>query len=531
MLSNDVEFFHTQEGRPYGTIAVQGHYETWHVGSTHFREWLAHSFYQAEKSVPNGWALDDALTEINAKAKYVGHELQVSTRVAESEGNIYLDLGDPDWRAVEVTPSGWSIVSHPPVRFRRSNGMGALPTPERGGRISSLRRFVNVKDDDWILFVSWLIAALRPEGPYPILGLNGEQGSAKTTTGKVARRLIDPFKAPMRAKPRNEQDLMITASTSHIITLDNLSNIEQWLSDALCRLSTGGGLATRKLYTDEEETIFDAQRPILLNGIEDVAVKGDLLDRMLILSLPEISDKERQEEAVFWAEFELVRPQILGALLNGVSAALNNASTVKLDKKPRMADFAIWVTAAECELGFKEGEFIAAYTKNREEASDVALESSPVATEVVEFMRDKNEWEGTTGELLERLNARANKGSRTRSVLPTSPKRLSNALTRLKPNLRNAGITIHHLPREAARRPIRLEKRPTPEPQLLQSPQPRADQEVSRDGSCDVKRDDVGGAGTAFSEGCDDVTVRDDRSQPSHSAAIDPLIPAVEVVW
>lgn len=238
----------------------------------------------------------------------------------------------------------------------------------------------------------------------------------------------------MRATPRNERDLAITASNSHIVTLDNLSHLNPWVSDALCRLATGGGLATRKLYTDEEEVIFDAQRPILLNGIEEVAVKGDLLDRMVVLSLPEISDKERREEAVFWKEFEAVRPQILGSLLSAVSAALRNVDKVKLEKKPRMADFAIWASAAECELGFKPGEFIAAYSNNRKEASDIAFESSPVATEVYEFMRDKNEWRGTTGELLKSLIGRVNKGSRTGFASSMSPRALSSALTRLNPN-------------------------------------------------------------------------------------------------
>jgi hypothetical protein len=404
-LSRNVELFHTPDDRHYGTIAVQGHHETWPVRSTYFKQWLRRRFYESCKCAPKGQELQDALETISAIAQFDGKELPVFTRVAECWGYIYLDLGDSKWQAVQVSPSGWSIVSVPPVRFRRSNGMMALPKPELGGCNSSLRRFVNVKEDDWILFVSWLIAAFRPKGPYPILGLNGEQGSAKTTACRVARELIDPFTAPMRTPPHNEHNLMITASNSHIVTLDNLSRIEQWLSDALCRLATGGGLATRKLYTDEEEVIFDAQRPVLLNGIEEVAVKGDLLDRMVTLSLPEISDKERREEEVFWKEFEEARPLILGALLSGVSAALRNIDKVKLEKKPRMADFAIWVSAAECELGFKPGEFIEAYTNNRKEASDIALESSPAATEVYEFMRGKNKWEGTFGELLASLNA------------------------------------------------------------------------------------------------------------------------------
>ena len=130
-----------------------------------------------------------------------------------------------------------------------------------------------------------------------------------------------------------------------------------------------------------------------------------------------------------------------------------------------MADFAIWVSTAERELGFKSGEFIDAYNQNRKEASDVALKSSSVATAVYEFMRDQTAWEGTTGELLKSLNARVNKGSRTGNGLPTSAKGLSNALTRLKPNLRNSGITIQRLPREAGtgRRLIRLVNRSTPE--------------------------------------------------------------------
>jgi hypothetical protein len=518
-LSRDVELFHTPDCRPYGTIFVQGHHETWPVRSTHFKQWLVRRYYESWNGAPKDQAYQDALAVISAKAQFDGKELPVFTRVAESYGYIYLDLCDLKWQAVEVKPSGWNIVSEPPVRFRRSNGMMALPKPQHGGSISSLRRFVNVKEEDWVLFPSWLVAAFRPKGPYPILGVHGEQGRAKTTIGKVARQLIDPFMAVMRAKPRNERDLMITASNSHIITLDNLSHLDPWLSDALCRLATGGGLATRQLYTDEEEIIFEAQRPVLLNGIEEVAVNGDLLDRMVILSPPRISEKERREEAVFWKEFEAASPLILGALLSAVSAALNNVRKVKLEKKPRMADFAIWASAAECELGFKSGEFIESYTNNRKEASDIALESSPVATGVYEFMQDKNKWEGTFGDLLGSLNARVNKGSRTGRALPISARALSSALTRLSPNLRNAGITLDRLPREAGtgRRLIGLENTRGAESQLYQLAQPQADREVARDGGCDVRRDDVSGTETTFSEGCDGVTVRDDQSQSTHS--------------
>jgi hypothetical protein len=338
--------------------------------------------------------------------------------------------------------------------------------------------------------VSWLVAAFRPKGPYPILGLYGEQGSAKTTTGRVARELIDPFKAPMRSKPQREHDLMISASNSHIFTLDNLSYIDPWLSDALCRLSTGGGYATRALYTDDEEKIFEVQCPILLNGIEDVAVNGDLLDRMILLSLPTIDDKERKEEAKLWADFETVKAKALGALLDGVSAALGNATMVKLDRKSRMADFEVWASAAECAFGFRAGDFVGAYRRNRNEASEVALESSPVGIKVYEFMRNKDHWEGTTAEL-----------NRKASIQANSPRALSNALARVKPALRNAGITVLRR-REpgTGRRLLILENRPTAPSQSSLPSQAQSDQQVARDGGGDASRDD--GNGIAFSEEC-----------------------------
>ena len=224
-------------------------------------------------------------------------------------------------------------------------------------------------------------------------------------------------------------------------------------------------MTARRLFTDEEETIFEAQRPVLLNGIEEVATSGDLLDRMVVLSLPEISEDARKEDEVFWEELESVRPQILGALLDGVSSALKNFRTVKLEKKPRMADFAKWASAAECALGFKAGDFIRAYKRNRNEASAVALESSPVGISVAEFMQKQENWTGTIGELLLSL-----KGPRGRA-LPISPRALSNSLARAKPSLRNVGITIQRLPREAGtgRRLIRLEKRSTTGSQPSQS--------------------------------------------------------------
>src|SRR5690606_33360793 len=241
---------------------------------------------------------------------------------------------------------------NPPVRFRRPRGLLPLPAPRRGTSIDKLRPFVNVaSDNDWRLLVAWLVMALRPTGPYPILVLQGEQGSAKSTTLRVLRSLVDPSLASLRTSPRSEQDLAIAASNGWVIGLDNLSGVPPWLSDALCRVATGGGFATRQLYTDDEEALFDYQRPVAINGIDDLATRHDLADRAIILTLPPISDEERRTEADFWREWEEVRPGVLGALLDGVAVAMGRVNEIHLLSKPRMADFAVWATAAEVAFG------------------------------------------------------------------------------------------------------------------------------------------------------------------------------------
>ena len=147
------------------------------------------------------------------------------------------------------------------------------------------RDYVNVADEDWPILVAWLVAALRPQGPFPVLALHGEQGSAKSTTVRVLRELIDPNVAPLRSEPRNGRDLAIAANNGWVLAYDNLSAISDWLSDAFCRIATGGGFSTRETATrTRTRCLIDAQRPLALNGIAELATRPDLLDRALPLT-------------------------------------------------------------------------------------------------------------------------------------------------------------------------------------------------------------------------------------------------------
>ena len=285
-LAADAELLHVPNGTGYVNLEINGHRETWPIRSKGFKRWLARRFYEATDGAPNSEALQSALNVIEARAHFDAPQTEVHLRVAGHDGKLYLDLADDTWRAIEIDETGWHIINDPPIRFRRAAGMQPLPEPIAGGSIEVLRSFLNVgSDDDFVLVIAWILAVLRDKGPYPVIVLSGEQGSAKSTFSAILRALLDPNSAPLRALPREDRDLFIAATNGYVLTFDNISGLPPWISDTLCRLATGGGFAVRQLYTDQDEVLFDAARPVVLNGIEDIVTRPDLADRAIFLTL------------------------------------------------------------------------------------------------------------------------------------------------------------------------------------------------------------------------------------------------------
>jgi hypothetical protein len=445
-VAGPVDLFHDTDGEAYARFPVgEGddlHWEVSRVRAKQFHRWLKHQFYRVTAKSPSAQALQDALGVIEAMGVYDGEQRQVFTRLAEHAGRIYIDLGNDRWQAVEIDHLGWRVIDNPPVMLRRAKAMLPLPQPDPHGDIQALRRFVNVTDEDWPLLLAWLVQALRPTGPYPVLAVHGEHGSAKSTLCRCIRKIIDPNQSLLRADYREPRDVAICANNGWIVALDNISSIRPWLSDCLCRLSTGGGFSTRTLFENDEETIFEAKRPVILNCIEDVVTRSDLLDRCMLLNLPRIEASKRVTEKQLDREFEAKIPCILGGLLTAVSAALCNEEHVMLPALPRMADFAIWATAAEPALGLQAGGFMTAYTANRAAGNDTAIETSPVGRALCEFVADVGEWSGTATDLLNELDNRAEEKTRKLDIWPKTAPALGGAVKRLAPNLREAGFGV-----------------------------------------------------------------------------------------
>ncbi len=441
-FANDAELFHSRDGDTgFATVVVNGHPETWPIRSRGFRHWLIARFYQSQKRPPGAQPLSDALALLEARARIEGPAGDVFLRVAPHDSAIYVDLATDDHRAVQITRAGWQVVIDPPVKFLRSRGMLALPAPVLGGSIADLWRFVNVAPEDRPLFAGMLLMAFNPRGPYPVLVLHGSHGAAKSSSARVFQRLVDPNLGDLRAEPREVRDLAIAVSNSWLAAFDNLSWVQPWFSDCLCRLSTGAGFATRELYSDRDETIIAAQRPVVLNGIEEIVTRPDLLSRSVIIYLPEIDSGNRLDERTFWRDFETAQPALLGAIFTAVSAALRNLDAVQLDSAPRMVDFARFVAAGEAALGFESGKFMVAYRATIAASHDLALEASPIAPHIQALVGEHG-WTGTAKEFLAALAARADDATRKARGWPKSPKAAANALRRIAANLQAAGISV-----------------------------------------------------------------------------------------
>ena len=441
-LAQPAELFHAPDDTGFADLEVNGHRETWPIRGKGFRRWLVRCFFEETGGAPNSEALQSALNVIEAKAHFDAPERAVHIRVGGLDERIYLDLGDATWRAVEIDATGWRVIENPPVRFRRAAGMRPLPVPMGGGSIEALRSFLNVQsDNDFVQVVAWAVAVLRNRGPYPVIVLSGEQGSAKSTFSAILRALLDPNTAPLRALPRENRDLFIAASNGHVLAFDNVSGLPEWISDTLCRLATGGGFAVRQLYTDQDEVLFDAARPVILNGIEEIVTRPDLADRAVFLTLEPISEERRLPEQELWAAFDAERPRLLGVLLDAVVEGLKRLPETRLEKLPRMADFALWATACETAL-WPAGTFWAAYRGNRDEAVEGVIDADPIAAAVRALMAARTWWTGTASDLLRALAAEVGERAAKSKSWPDGPRALAGRLRRAATFLRKIGIEI-----------------------------------------------------------------------------------------
>ena len=452
-IRNHFDLFHTRSGQAYAMQKDTDRCELLTIRSDHFYGVVAellhkHTGKVLPRSTIKGYA--DLLAVLARK----GTKINVSTRIGQYDGSIFIDLANQDDEQVRIAPDGVEVIParKSPARFLSRRGALPQANPDNQGALSRLFHFLNVEDPDHQkLVIAWLVMSLTPSGPYPILAVQGEQGSGKSCLCRLLRDLIDPAVPYLENFPRSERDLLVSAHNGHLLAFDNISTVSDSMSDALCRISTGGGITSRKLYTDLEEVRLDARKPIVLNGITDLFSRQDVCDRSIMVRTARIAPADRLPERDLMRRWEQEKPRILAGLYAAIATALRNLDGVELDTYPRMADFARFIVAAEPALPWAPGGFLQAYDRNRMGIIDDAIDADPVASAVTELVTHYPAgWVGRPTVLLDTLNCIVSDDIRRLKTWPKIANQLSAKLNRCSSFLRARHIDVKTGDKDAA---------------------------------------------------------------------------------
>jgi hypothetical protein len=444
-LAFAAEYFCTPDKATYADIKVDGVRETHSIRSRAFRLWLTGEFYDSEGKAINSNAMAEVLGVLDAKAVRSKVVREVNLRTAEHQGKVYLDLGSPDWSAVEVDAQGWRVVAEPPIRFTRPESLLALPTPIEGGSLDELKELINVDGDSWVLIITFLLFCFCPDRTYPVLVLSAHRGSGKTAAAEILKGLIDPGKGGLPGLPSTEGNLAARAVNRWLMVYDNVGYLNTDMSDLLCRMATKFDYSTRTLFTTIDETTSEFTRPQIITAIDALVTRDDLANRVLMAQLGEITEENRLPQRELNSRVEAARPRILGALLTALSRTLAALPNTKPDRLPRMADYGLFSIAAEEALGLKPGEFLKAFDQSAENSRQVVIEASPIGEAILRLMEapaNSVRWKGTASQLLNSLESFSDEGTVRSRYWPKASNSFARQLNRLKPDIKALGIEI-----------------------------------------------------------------------------------------
>lgn len=461
-LVGEIELWHTPTGEGWATIWNGKGHANYALNDLRLETLLVHKFMSQGIDPPGRESMGKLISMMKARAIFGGPEHSVHIRVAgDLQDAVYLDQGSADWKALKLTSSGWEQVDRPPVKFRRGSGMRAIPLPDLEGSIEDLRNWINCQsENDWMLCLSWIMAALCPEGPYPILVLSGPPGAAKSTTAKVIRSLVDPSTVPLSRIPKDPRDLYASVENSRILSYDNISKIPAWLADDLCMIATGSGVRERQFHTNTGEVLIEGGCPIIVNGIGDLATRTDLADRSLLVNLTpptrrRAEFRDTNDSKALWPEFESELPRLMGGLCGVFCAAMKFFIEGQQTPggNPRMMDFAVWANAVGMAMGWEAGAFDNAYNGNRIEADEVALEDCPIWEHLqAVFPNGEEEWKGSATELKNKFLTTEESPEKRKKLTSMQPSTIAQHVQRIMPVLNKMGWNIQKPPRTGTAR-------------------------------------------------------------------------------
>ena len=412
------------------------------LGTT-FRRILMHFAYSVLGWTPSSEILKNAIDLLAAITRNKNRRIELHVRTAWLEESFHYDLGNG--RAVRVTGQGYDVVTAP-ILFRHFPHQEEQVEPTSGGDLRDVLSFLNIADEKMqLLYIVDLVAGLIPGISRPISVFHGAHGSAKSTALKLKRKLMDPALPEIQSPPKDVADFARWGAHNMCLYLDNISSLPDWLSDAFARYCTGDGFSKRTLFTDDDDFILIPWGVGGIAGINLVVTAADLLDRSLVYKLERITGDRNITDGELWERFEKLRPSLLGAMFDALAGAIKLHPTIQRpDQLPRLADYAFWGCAVAQALGYPADEYWDALELNRKHQTEEALDASPVAQAVLEFMTDRTSWEGTATELLQELNTVA---ERLRidvraKAWPKDYRWVTRRINLVVPNLADQGIVF-----------------------------------------------------------------------------------------
>jgi DNA polymerase I len=369
------------------------------IESRRFETYISGLYYSnSDGEVVNKEAISDTIRILAAKALFenpLTEELHLRVawggkkQMYVQHDEIYYDLTDQMRRCVRITSQGWQIIPHTEdVLFRR---FGQLSQVEPSGNyppeiFDQLLDLMHITDPQQRLLSKVLtISYFIPDIAHPIDLAHGEKGSVKTTFCRCVKRLVDPSMPELLTVPSDKREFAQQLYHNHLLLYDNVRSVPDWFSDEVCKAVTGGGISKRQLFTDDEDVVYDYKRSIKINGINIALEEPDSLDRSIMSEYKRLPDDKRRSESEVLAEFENMKPQLLGYIMDILVKALQIRPNLDLKRLPRMADFAIWGEAVARALGYKEFEFLNAYNTNIGAQNVEAIEASLLGPVVVRF--------------------------------------------------------------------------------------------------------------------------------------------------
>lgn len=445
---NGALLFHDTENNLYVAVNVNNHREIWSLESKDFTIWLSGLYYKEKNKPAKKESIAQAISVLSAEAMYDCDEaIPLSNRVAKSDNAFWYSLSNSEWQAVKITADGWKVEDKPPILFMRYRHQKQQCIPKSNGNIKKIFDYLNIKENQ-TLFLCWLVSCFIPDIPHPMPVFYGEKGAAKSTSCTLLKELIDPSALETLTIQRSARSMAVNLKNHWFLPFDNISQISEETSDTLCRAITGGGIQQRKLHTNGDDYIFTFKRCIALNGIDNVVKRPDLLDRSILIELSRISEEKRRELSEIMRDFENDLPSILGGVFDVLSRAMKIYPDVKLDKMPRMADFAHWGYAIGEALGNFGQVFLDEYTINYNRQNIEAINSDIVAVLMVNFMKNRVTWTGRVSDLWNEFSILApNLGFNSKmKAFPSQPNTLSRRLNSLQSNLKSVGIVFKSKP-------------------------------------------------------------------------------------